>query len=453
MAQGYAERDTVRTVGAVPPRSSTDAPNRAATNAGMTNAGMTNAGMMNAGMTNGERHMTLEQPVRDWATDFDIGDPRYESDPYPIWSDLRRHYPVAHTDRRRGAYLPTRYDDIAAVAYDTERFSSRDVGVLPSPPGASLLVAPPITSDPPFHTEARRLLLPYFSPKSVERLQIKTHDITTSLLDALEGRGAADAAGDYAQHIPVRVIAHMLGIPESDEALFTTWAVRILQDAATDPEIGRVATREILAYFGEQVRQRREEPSGDLISALLEAGLDGAPLTEKHILGTCFLLLLAGIDTTWSSIGSSLWHLATHPADRERLVADPSLIPMATEEFLRAYSPVTMGRVATADTEIAGVPVKAGERVLLAFPAGNRDPEHFDRPDEVIIDRAQNRHFAFGIGVHRCLGSNLARMELQVAIGDWLARFPDFTIKPGTEVRWGGQQIRGPREVPVLLHP
>ena len=404
-----------------------------------------------------ERHTTTGermsgQPVRDWATDFDVGDARYEQDPYPIWADLRRTAPVAHTDRRGGAHLPTRYEDIAAVAYDTGHFSSRDVGVLPSPPGASLLVAPPITSDPPMHTEARRILLPHFGPKAVERLTHKTREITASLLDALDGRDRADAAADYAQHIPVRVIAHMLGIPESDEAIFTGWAVRILQEAATDPEIGRAATREVLAYFGEQVAQRREERGEDLISALLDAELDGGPLTDKHILGTCFLLLLAGIDTTWSSISSSLWHLATHPEDRARLVADPSLIPTATEEFLRAYAPVTMGRVAVTDTEIAGVPVRAGERVLLAFPAGNRDPEQFERPDEVVIDREHNRHFAFGIGVHRCLGSNLARMELQVAISDWITRFPDFTLEPGAEVRWGGQQIRGPREVPVLLH-
>ncbi len=392
-------------------------------------------------------------PVADWSTDFDVADPSYQAAPYSIWAELRQNHPVAHTDRRQGAYLPTRYDDIAAVAYDTEHFSSRDIGVIPGPPGSGLLVAPPVTSDPPFHTEARRLLLPHFSPKAVALLETQTRIITAELLDGLAGRAEADAAGDYAQHIPVRVIAQLIGVSAADEAMFTDWTVRILQDGAGNPDISVTATREVLAYFAEQINQRRLEPCDDLISELLAAELDGAPLSEKHLLGTCFLLLLAGIDTTWSSIGSSLWHLATHPEDRDRLVADPSLIPSATEEFLRAYAPVTMARVASTDTEVAGRPVKAGERVLLAFPAGNRDPSKFERPDEVLIDRAHNRHFAFGIGVHRCIGSNLARMELQVAIAAWLERFPHFTLRPGHEVLWGGQQVRGPRQVPVLLDP
>ncbi len=391
--------------------------------------------------------------VADWATDFDITDPAYQRDPYPIWDGLRTGCPVAHTDRLGGSFLPTTWDTITAVAYDTDTFSSRDVGVVPPLPDTKLLVAPPITSDPPFHTDARRILLPFFSPRAVDELEPKTRQIATELLDAMAGRSTADAAGEYAQHIPVRVISHLLGIPAADEARFTGWAIDIFQRSASEPELGRRATKEILDYFEEQVADRREAPGDDLISQLLDAELDGAPLTPKHVLGTCFLLLMAGIDTTWSSIGSSLWHLATHPDDRDRLVADPGLMATAVEELLRAYAPVTMARVATADTEIAGCPVSTGDKVLLPFPAGNRDPEKFDRPDEVLIDRARNRHFAFGIGIHRCLGSNLARMELRVAIEAWLERFPTFRLTPGAEVRWSGTQVRGPREVPVDLAP
>ncbi|MFT7597993.1 MAG: cytochrome P450 [Acidimicrobiales bacterium] len=391
------------------------------------------------------------EPVRDWATDFDVGHPDYEANPYEIWDELRESCPVAHTERRGGAVLPTRYDDVAAVAYDTERFSSRDTGVLPTPAGYNQLVAPPITSDPPFHTEARRILLPYFSPKAVEKLGHKTRAICYELLDAIGDAPTADAASDFAQHIPVRVIAHMLGIPEGEEDRFTDWAIAIFQEGANDPEASRVAIREILAYFGEHLEARRAERSDDLISYLLDAELQGGPLTEKHILGTCFLLLMAGIDTTWSGIGASLWHLATHPEDRDRLVSEPDLLPTAVEEFLRAYSPVTMARVVVEDAEVGGCPVQAGDKILLNFPAGNRDPEHFDRADEVLIDRQQNRHFAFGIGIHRCIGSNVARMEMQVAIETWLERFPAFSLLPGADVRWGGAQVRGPREVPVVL--
>jgi hypothetical protein len=391
------------------------------------------------------------KPVESWEADFDIGHPSYQSAPYPIWAELRQSCPVAHTERRGGAFLPTTWDTITAVAYDTGHFSSRDVGVFRVPEGSKMLVSPPITSDPPFHAEARRILLPHFSPKAIDRLEPQTRAITTELLDALDGRSVADAAGDYAQHIPVRVIAHMLGIPAGDEETFTGWAIEIFQESAYDIERLRAATKAVLSYFEDQVADRQDNPGDDLVSELLRAEIDGAPLTPKHVLGTCFLLLMAGIDTTWSSIGSSLWHLATHPDDRDRLVAEPELIPVAVEELLRAYAPVTMARVATADSEVGGCPVHAGDKVLLPFPAGNRDPDKFDHPDEVIIDRARNRHFAFGIGIHRCLGSNLARMELRVAIEAWLERFPRFELQPGAEVRWSGTQVRGPRQVPVNL--
>ena len=393
----------------------------------------------------------MGEPVTSWETDFDIGDPQYETDPYAIWDQLRSTCPVPHTERRGGAFLTTRYGDVVSVARDVDTFSSRDVGVLPTKDGASLLVAPPITSDPPFHTEARRILLRYFSPKVMEPLKDKTRSICTELLDALADRTTADAASEYAQHIPVRIIAHMLGIAEEDEERFTDWAVKLFQESSQDTEVNAATIREVLAYFDEQVTLRRTEPADDLISALIETELGGAPLTQKHLLGTCFLLLLAGIDTTWSGIGASLWHLAAHPADRDRLVGEPHLIDTAVEEFLRAYSPVTMARVATADAEVAGCPVHEGAKVYLSFAAANRDPAVFDRASEVVLDRQQNRHLAFGVGIHRCLGSNLARMEMRVAIQTWLERYPTFALEPDAEVVWSGAQVRGPRAVPVTL--
>ncbi|MEA3218419.1 MAG: hypothetical protein QOJ19_4575, partial [Acidimicrobiia bacterium] len=256
--------------------------------------------------------MTTESgPVHDWSIDFDLFDPGFVVDPYSVYADLRERCPVAHTERWGGSYMPTRYEDIQTVAHDTEHFSSRNVGVT-GLEGNNPLVAPPITADPPFHTASRRLLLPAFSPKAIDALTPLTRRIANELIDVVLARGdeRADAAIDYAQHIPVRVIGAMLGVPEEDEPRFTDWAIRVLQIGPTDREVGRQATREVLDYFREQVALRREERTGDLVSQLLDAELDGAPLTEKHILGTCFLLLLAGIDTTWSSIGAALWHLA-----------------------------------------------------------------------------------------------------------------------------------------------
>jgi cytochrome P450 len=167
--------------------------------------------------------------------------------------------------------------------------------------------------------------------------------------------------------------------------------------------------------------------------------------------GTMILLMVAGIDTTWSAIGASLWHLAQHPDDRRRLAAEPALVPTAVEELLRAYAPVTMARMVAEDFEFAGCPFKEGDWVLLPFPSANRDPEAFDDADRVIIDRAENRHAAFGLGIHRCLGSNLARMELRVAIEEWMARYPDFELADPAAVRWSAGQVRGPRTIPVRI--
>jgi cytochrome P450 len=163
------------------------------------------------------------------------------------------------------------------------------------------------------------------------------------------------------------------------------------------------------------------------------------------------LTMIAGIDTTWSAIGSSLWHLATHDADRERLVAEPALMDTAVEELLRAYAPVTMARLVTEDVDVGGCPMKKGDKLLLNFPAANRDPAAFERAGEVLLDRQHNRHIAFGSGIHRCAGSNLARMELRVALEEWLARVPVFHLAEGSEVLWAGGQVRGPRRVDVVF--
>jgi cytochrome P450 len=179
--------------------------------------------------------------------------------------------------------------------------------------------------------------------------------------------------------------------------------------------------------------------------------MEGQPLSDPHLLGTLRLLLVAGIDTTWSGIGASLWHLATHPEDRRRLAAEPALMPTAIEEFLRAYAPVTMAREVVKETTVGGCPFKEKGQVLLSFPAANRDPALFPDADKVLIDRAENRHAAFGLGRHRCLGSNLARLEMTVAIEEWLARFPEFNLAEGARVTWSEGTVRGPRSLPFTL--
>ncbi|HEX6237898.1 MAG TPA: cytochrome P450, partial [Acidimicrobiales bacterium] len=346
----------------------------------------------------------IEGPVGDFASDFDHTDPTWAADPYPIIDDLRRRCPIAHTERYGGAWLPTRHDDVAAVAYDTDRFSSRSVVMTnfrPPREAAPQGVSPPISSDPPFHHGARRLLLPAFAPQAIAKLEPGTRAYCERLLDAVEGHDVVDAATEFAQHIPVRVIADMLGFPQEDAEEFRGF-VHVVLEGVNDPLETRFANMQgLLSYLRDQVDDHVAHPRDDLTSFLIDAEMDGVKLDAFHVIGTMALLLLAGIDTTWSAIGASLWHLARTPADRQRLVAEPDLLPTAMEEFLRAYAPVTMARLVKEDMDWRGCPMKADDWVLLSFPAANRDPELFQDADEVVIDREINRHSAFGLGIHR----------------------------------------------------
>jgi cytochrome P450 len=402
----------------------------------------------------GTRNEIVTGPVADWATDFSHMEPEWAADPYRIQEDLRQRCPIARTDRFGGGWLPTRYEDVAAIAYDTELFSSRSIimsNFRPPRDIAPVGAAPPISSDPPFHHDARRLLLPAFTKTEISKQEPGTRALCHALIDGFDGRDVVDAADEYAQHIPMRVIADMLGFPREDGPRFRVFVENTLEGINLEPE-ERIARMAALSdYLLEQVHDHLDNPRDDLTSYLIDAELYGHKLDPGHVVGAMTLLLIAGIDTTWSAIGASLWHLARTPADRERLAAEPALLPTATEEFLRAYAPVTMARLVRNDMHWRGVDMKADDWILLSFPAANRDPAQFDRAGEVIIDREVNRHAAFGLGIHRCLGSHLARMELRVALEVWMARIPEFTLAHPEAVTWSTGQIRGPRALPLRI--
>jgi hypothetical protein len=241
----------------------------------------------------------------------------------------------------------------------------------------------------------------------------------------------------------------MLGVDAKHGDQFIQWIHEMLELGIRSNDIFMKALMEMAQFFKGEIDKRKGMPSDDLIGAMMRAETDGELWSEDRVLGALRLLMVAGIDTTWSGIGASLWHLATHPEDRARLVAQPELIPTAVEEFLRAYSPVTMARQVVKDTKINGCPMHADAMVLLSFPAANRDPEMFEDADKVVIDRMPNRHSAFGLGIHRCVGSNLARMEMIVAIEEWLKRIPEFELDGDTV--WSEGTVRGPRALPIRV--
>jgi hypothetical protein len=273
------------------------------------------------------------------------------------------------------------------------------------------------------------------------------------LLDATSGRTEFDAAVEYTRHIPVRVIVQMLGFPAEDADIFRDFIAQVLEnvDQSFEERQEVINNGEIEIYLDAQIEEHRAHPKDDLTSFLIEAEIEGSRLLPEHIRGTMLLLMIAGIDTTWSAIGASLWHLAQHPEDRKLLANDDEIWHTGIEELLRAYAPVTMARMVSKDFDFHGCPMKEEDWLLLPFPSANRDPREFPDPDVVKLDRINNRHAAFGLGIHRCLGSNLARMELEVALQEWLARYPEFELADPAGVTWSGGQVRGPRTLPLRI--
>jgi len=391
-----------------------------------------------------------------WARDFNHADPAYNVDAHAIWDQLRDGgCPVAHSPRYGGMWAPLTHEFVHEVAYDTDHFTSNGVIVSNARPGIAAPVgpAPPITSDPPFHQIARRLLLPPFSPKAIDPWEPDVRRLCDELLDrigpVIPDESVVDAAVQYAQSIPVNVIARMLGFPPDDEEVFRGFVHNVIEQVDLPAEQRIANFQQLDEYIDRQITDHIANPRDDLTSYLLNAELDGHRLAYEHVRGSIVLLLIAGIDTTWSAIGASLWHLAGNPDDLQRLVDDPGVILFAVEEFLRAYAPVTMARLVKDDYDFHGCPMKAHEWVLLPFPAANRDPAFFERAGDFVVDREENRHAAFGLGIHRCIGSNLARLEVRVAIEQFVRRFPRFEL--AGDVTWSQGQIRGPRVLPVRV--
>ena len=389
------------------------------------------------------------------AARFDHHDPAQAQDPHSVYTALRASTcPVARSETNGGFWMVTQHDDVVQVLHDTETFSSRSVTVPASLFGDfGYVVLPPITLDGDAHRDFRRIVLPAFSPKTILRWEEAARQSCREFIDQFIEKGACDAAIEYARRVPVRIVSLMVGIPPEDEETFASWIHDITEMGGTDVEQGVKAGGEMWVYFSKALAERRQEPKDDLLTILIESNYEGDTLDDAGLLGFLFLMITAGMDTTWSVIGDTLWHLARHPEDRRFLAEDPSRIPTAIEEFIRYFAPAVLGRIATKDTELHGAPIKEGESVMICYPSANRDERAFDNAGEVVLDRSPNRHIGFGAGVHRCIGAPLARMELRVALEEWLARIPDFELSDPDVVRWGSGPVRGPRTLPLRFEP
>jgi pimeloyl-[acyl-carrier protein] synthase len=281
--------------------------------------------------------------------------------------------------------------------------------------------------------------------------------LVEELLDRVAPRGEMELVRDLAAPLPVIVIAELLGVPAADRERLVQWSEDLIE--LLDPLSGREgldppkrASRALAGYFRELLAQRRREPRDDLLSAMLAAEERGEHLQEGELLSLCSLILAAGNETTRNLIGNGVRALLAHPEERKRLRDDPALLPSAVEEFLRYDGPIQMtDRVATEDCEIGGQAIRAGQLVGVLLGSANRDPERFPEPDRLDLGRPDNRHLAFGHGLHFCLGAGLARLEAQVAIGGLLRRFPDFRGDPEPPGWKASVVIRGPTALPLRL--
>jgi cytochrome P450 len=384
---------------------------------------------------------------------YDLYQGAYADDPQAMWRAMREAgCPVAHSDDYGGSWLPVRYDDMRDVAKDPGRFSSRAIEAGgPVPPVGGGLPTPPVTSDPPEHAAHRDVLTPFFKPARVSEWEPFVREIARDRIAQLVRRGGGDAVEDYAKHLPMAVLTRILGVPIEDAPRFVDWTTGIVRLGPRDQAERVACIKDLMGYLGEHYDRRLAEPGDDLVSHMAHAEIDGERVSRHHALGTLFLVAIAGADTTWSAIGASLWHLGSHPQDRDRLVALPSMIPVAIEELLRVYAPATMARVTACPVQLGGRDIPEGERVLLPYPAANRDPEVFDDPDTVVLDRTRNRHLTFGTGDHRCIGAGLARLELTVTLEEWLAAMPTFHVPDPSSTVWTSGAVRGPESVPFTL--
>ncbi len=394
---------------------------------------------------------------------FDIESlpPAFYDNPYPYYRALLEFDPVKRLPS--GSYFLTRYTDLLNAYRNTKVFSSDKKTEFKPKFGDSPLYEHHTTSlvfnDPPLHTRVRRLIAGALTPRAIAAMEPDLVLLVDTLLDRMATKGSVDLVEDFASAIPIEVIGNLLAVPHDERGPLRGWSLAIL--GALEPVLseeasnrGNQAVHEFLAYLRHLVENRRANPGNperDVLTRLIQGEANGERLTAKELLHNCVFLLNAGHETTTNLIGNGLVALLEHPAEKQRLIAEPALIRTAAEEILRYESSNQLGnRITTQEVEIGGVRMPPGTQITLCIGAANRDPAQFEDPDRFDIGRTPNRHLAFGTGIHQCAGMSLARLEGAVAISRFLARFPNYTLA-GKPVRGGRVRFRGFLQVPCSV--
>lgn len=401
--------------------------------------------------------MAVKKFQRDWKNDFDMDDPDFGDLFDDISDELVADCPVARSGIGDGYWVISRYADIHAALQDWETFSSAD-GIIGANRPSDQPLFKPNESDPPEHTQLRGALSEYFTPRAVAKHEGEIGNIVEQLVDGFVNDGHVEAVSQYAEPFPpiafCQAIAHM---PKEDMRFLQ----RVFNDAITGPHDNRGANwLKGQDYMADFLRARRSQSrQDDIVDAILNFDFpDGRPYTDSDRAGTLAQIVAAGSTTTGAVISGGLHHLARHPDDCRRLRDNPSLIPRAVEEFLRVFvSAPCDGRRVMKNVDVAGTKMRGprgdskGDYVIYNLGGANRDPSVFERPQELIIDRSPNRHLSFAVGIHRCIGLHLARLNIRIAIQTFLSRIPDFSLQPGFEPHFQGGITRSLKTVDLVF--
>ena len=396
----------------------------------------------------------MEQITDDWVTrHFDHLSPVFARELHPTLARARSLCPVAHSDQHGGFWVLTKYEDVLRVAQDWETFSSELGITVPYQPPASSMKILPVAVDPPLQRTFKRLVNAHFTPAKVGPWEEPTRVLVNQLIDAFIERGECDFMTEFARPLPgLAFFNFALHAPTDELEQVNHWATLA---SLTHLEESRDGLMKLAGWIAKFIERRRADgPRGDVVDAVLDAEIDGRAITLQEAIGTIHLLILGGLETTAGVLGATMMRFCEHPEIPALLRARPDLIPQAVEELLRLDgSFICIGRTARHDTEINGHPVQAGERVLMYWASANRDEAEFAAPDAFDLDRERNRHIAFGAGPHRCVGSNLARMNLRVAIGEVVRRLHDIKLQPGADIDFHSTFNRAPLSVPITFTP
>jgi cytochrome P450 len=387
-----------------------------------------------------------DQPIR-----YDPSSYAVQSDPFPIYRRMQDEAPLyRHPDQ--GFWALTRFDDVIGGLGDHTSLSSADGTLIEQVQAGEPPPDMMIFTDPPRHGLLRGLVSRAFTPRRVAGLEADIRTMCVGWLEPVEEAGGGEIVADLAGRLPMAVIARLLGAPSEDDARLKELSDQLLhrdEGSVAKPETAAAAGAELFGYFNELVTERRRRPTDDMVSALVETGLD-----DMELVMFCLLLGVAGNETTSKLIATGAVVLGDFPDERARLVADPSLWPGAIEELLRFDPPSHyQGRVTTHDHRWHGELVPQGSLVLLVNGAGNRDPREFREPDRFIADRRIERHLAFGHGIHFCLGAALARLETRVALEELVQRFPTYEVDHDGVERFHSSNVRGLSRVPISGSP